>query len=125
MRSALWATAVWNLGAAFLFGFPETLGRIVQLPLPVPHLFAWLCAMVIGVFGCAYAWLAQQPEIDRPLVVVAAIGKVGFFVISLICWGLGEVSIRIVGATTVDLAFAAVFIWWLLGAAQQRAPEGR
>jgi len=116
MRRALWATAVWNLGASFLFAFPASLGQIVRLPLPAPHLYAWISVMVIAAFGGVYAWLARQAEIDRPLVVVAAIGKVGFFVIALICWLLGETSIRIVGATTIDLGFAAVFFWWLWGA---------
>jgi hypothetical protein len=119
MRRALNATAVWNLGASVLFAFPQSLGRIVQLPVPAPHLYAWISVMVIAAFGCAYAWLARQPEIDRPLVVVAALGKVGFFLIALTCWLLGETSIRIVAATTIDLGFAAVFFWWLRGAQQE------
>jgi hypothetical protein len=114
MRATLWATVFWNAVGAVAFAFPASLGQLVGLPLPALHLYSWLSAFVIAVFGGVYAWLALQPEINRPLVTVAAIGKAGFFAIPSICWMLGEIPGRLVLVVSVDLAFAIVFASWLL-----------
>ncbi len=98
-----------------MFLFPASLGQILGLPLPAAPIYVWFDALVIGIFAGVYAWLARRPEIDRPLVFVAAIGKTGFFLIVLACWFRGEVPFRGVALATADLIFAAIFAWWLLG----------
>ncbi len=115
MRRALWATAVFNLGGAFLFAFPSSpLGQVVGLPTAVPPLYRALLSFFVVLFGGAYAWLACQPTIDRPLVALAAIGKAGVIAIILACWCLGEASGRGVLAASGDLVFAGIFARWLL-----------
>ena len=114
MRRALWASAAFNAGGALLFAFPASLGRLAGFPAPAPHLYTAFLAFLVALFGGAYAWLARQPRIDRPLVAFAALGKTGFFVVVFVCWLLGEVPGRGVLAATGDLGFAAVFAWWLL-----------
>ncbi len=133
MRCALWASVVYNLGGALLFGFPGSLGHLAGLPAPVPRVYTALLAFFVALFGGAYAWLARQPRIDRPLVAVAALGKAGVFAIILAFWLLGEVPGRGVLSASGDLVFAGIFAWWLLreaappaaaagfGAAQQSA----
>jgi len=115
MRRALWASVVFNFGGMLLFAFPASLGRLAGLPGPVSHMYTAPLALFIALFGGSYAWLASQPVIDRPLVAFAAIGKTGFFVVSFVCWLLGEAPGRGVVAATGDLVFAAIFAWWLLG----------
>src|SRR5437762_533027 len=75
MRSALWASVVYNLGGTLLFVFPSSFGRLAGLPVPVPRVYTALLALFVALFGGAYAWLARQPRIDRPLVAMAALGK--------------------------------------------------
>src|SRR5213596_3171269 len=75
MRSALWASAVYNLGGTLLFVFPSSLGRLAGLPAPVARVYTALLAVFVALFGGAYAWLARQPRIDRPLVAMAASGR--------------------------------------------------
>jgi len=116
MRRALSASAFFNLGGALLFAFPASLGQLAGFPAPVPHLYSVFLAFVVALFGGTYAWLARQPRIDRPLVAFSALGKTGFFVAVLACWLLGEVPGRAVLGASGDLAFAAIFAWWLLGA---------
>jgi hypothetical protein len=118
MRAALWATALFNVGACLMFLFPASLGQILGLPLPAPRIYIWFDALVIGIFAGVYAWLARRPQIDRPLVLVAAIGKTGFFLIVSSSWFVGEVPSRGVALASADLIFAAVFVWWLLGEAR-------
>jgi hypothetical protein len=114
MRYALWATAVFNLGGAALFAFPDSLGRIIGFPAPVPRFYGILLVLFVLLFGGAYVWLALQSRIDRPLVALAAIGKAAFFAVVSGFWLLGDVPARAVLAASGDLMFAIVFAWWLL-----------
>jgi hypothetical protein len=121
MRRALWTTAFLNAGGALLFAFPDSVGRLAGLPGPVPRLYSWFIAFLVLLFGATYAWLARQPRIDRALVAFSALGKSGFFAVVLVCWLLGDVPTLTLVAASGDLAFAALFAWWLLAPAGQRS----
>jgi hypothetical protein len=112
----LWATAVFNLGGGLLFVFPESaVGQLAGMPLPAPRPYTILLAFFVLLFGGAYAWLALQKTIDRPLVAFAAIGKAGAFTIFFAFWLLGDLPVRSVLAATGDLIFAGLFLYWLRG----------
>jgi hypothetical protein len=81
-----------------------------------------LLAVFVSVFGGAYAWLARRPVIDRPLVLVAALCKAGVFAVVFACWLAGELNVRGALVAGVDLAFAAIFGWWLM---ESSAPQAR
>jgi hypothetical protein len=116
MRRALAMSAVFNLGGAIVFALPDSpLGRQAGLTGAVPGIYSALVAWFVILFAGAYAWLAYQAEIDRPLVALAAIGKLGAFSIFAACGILGQISWRGVLGGTGDLVFAGVFAWWLLG----------
>jgi len=122
LRSALWISVVYNTGGALLFAFPSSpVGELAGLPTPVPRIYPLLLAYFVILFAGAYAWLALQPAIDRPLVGLAAIGKAGVFVVIVTFWLLGEVPGRGVLAASGDLVLAGIFAWWLVGA----RPVGR
>ena len=117
IRRALWASVAFNAGGAVLFAFPASpLGQIAGLPDAVPLLYRVLVAFFVVLFGGSYAWLARQPTIDRPLVAFAAIGKAGFFAITVVFWLLGAVPGRAVLGASGDLLLAGIFAGWLLGA---------
>jgi hypothetical protein len=114
-RNTLWVCVVFNLGGALLFAFPASpLSQFAGLPVSVPPLYSTLVAFFVALFGGAYAWLACQPNFDRPLVALAAIGKAGAFAIILIFWLLGEIPGRGVLVASGDLIFAGIFTWRLL-----------
>lgn len=113
-RKVLWTTAVFNIAGAASFLFPDSLGRLLGLPVPVPALYSWFIAFMVLSFGAAYAWLALQPQIDRPLVALTGIGKTGFFAIMVLCWLRGEVPGHGVLVASGDLVFAVLFFFWLL-----------
>jgi hypothetical protein len=115
LRGALWASFAYNLGGAFLFAFPSTaLGRFAGMPAAVPLAYRSLLAFFVLLFGGTYAWLARQPNIVRPLVGLAAVGKAGAFMVLCVCWILGEAPGRGVVIAIGDLIFASIFAWWLL-----------
>jgi hypothetical protein len=124
MRAALWASVPYNLGAAALFAFPSSApGQLVGLPTPAPPLYGALVAVFMLLFGGAYAWLACQPVIHRPLVALAAVGKLSVFAVFTALWLFGAAPGLGALAAIGDLALAAVFVWWLLGA-RPGAPDG-
>lgn len=117
MRRALWISVAYNLGGAFLFAFPSSsLGRLAGLPTLVAPIYSTLVAFFVALFAGAYAWLASQSHIDRPLVALSAIGKAGAFSVILVFWLFGQGPGRGVLAATGDLVLAGIFAWWLLGA---------
>jgi hypothetical protein len=116
MRGALWIGGIYNLAAALAFAFPGSLGRLAGLPAPGSLFYAWMLAL----FGGAYLWLARRPQIDRPLVGLAVIGKLSVFALAVVCWTLGEIPARVVVPAVGDLVFALVFLWWLRGEAGVR-----
>lgn len=112
IRIALWATVALNaLGVVLLA--PLAWGRDVpMLPVaPSPYLAAQL-VFTIALFGCVYAWLALQPRIPRSLVVVGAIGKLGFFALTAAYAGAGLLPATTAVNATPDLVLALVFLWW-------------
>jgi hypothetical protein len=115
MRRALNASVFFNLGGALLFAFPDSIGRLVGLPTPVPVVYSLTIAFLVTLFAATYGWLARQPNIDRPLVAMLAIGKAGFFLVVLGCWLFGAASTLSLVAASGDLVFAAIFAWWLAG----------
>ena len=83
-----------------------------------------MMAFFVVLFAGAYAWLARQREIDRPLVAFAAIGKTGAFGIILALWLAGFSPGRGVIAAAGDPILAGIFAWWLFGE-RQPAPIAR
>src|SRR5579864_4127071 len=107
IRRVLWASVVFNLGAGLLFAFPASpLGQLAGFPTPVPAVYPALLTFFVLLFGGAYAWLALQPTIDRPMVAFAAIGKAGVFALMLVFCLLGEAPARSLLGATGDLIFA-------------------
>lgn len=117
MRGALWATVVLNvLGVVVLT--PPAFGRASPLlPIAVPPFFAAQMAFTIALFGGVYAWLARQPRIDRGLVVVGGLGKLGFFALTVAYCLVGQLPVGMAVTATPDLVFAGIFLWWARTAA--------
>jgi hypothetical protein len=122
LRITLCVACPFNLGAALVFAMPSSrLGTWLGLPHNVPALYASLIAFFVGLFGVVYGWLAMQREFDRSILTLAAIGKLGAFLVFLCLWLAKEVSIRIALLSAADLAFAAYWLWWLQTTARLRS----
>ncbi len=113
IRKVLWATTFYNLAGAAAFAFPGSLGQFAGLPVPVPPIYSVLLSLFVLLFGAAYAWLALQRTIDRPLVAFAALGKASVFVAAVVLWALGQGPGWFIPGATGDLIFATLFTWWL------------
>lgn len=121
LRTALWATVALNVLGTIVFALPA-LGRPSPLlPMAVPPYFAAQIGFTIALFAGVYAWLAVQPQIHRPLIVVGGLGKLGFFALTAAYAFAGDVPVGMALNATPDLVFAAVFLWWARGAGRRRS----
>ena len=112
IRVALWASVAVNLLGVGVF-LPAALGRHAPLlPLPAPPFYAAQIGLTIALFGGVYAWQARKAEINRGLIVVGALGKLGFFLLFVIYAALAQVAWGVVAQATPDLVLAAIFLWW-------------
>ena len=112
IRGALWTSVALNLLGVAVF-LPAALGiPSGLLPVPPPRFYAAQVGLTIALFCGVYAWLARQAEIDRPLVIVGALGKLGFFALFVVYWAAGDLPPGAVVQATPDLILGAVFLWW-------------
>jgi len=114
IRRVLWVSVAFNILGTLAFLFPATVGQLSGFPVPVPRLYGWILASMVLMFGGAYAWLALQPAINRPLLVLGAISKAAVFCVFLTCWLLGDIPLLGVVGASGDLVLAALFAWWLI-----------
>jgi ABC-type Mn2+/Zn2+ transport system permease subunit len=113
IRTALWASVALNLVGVVLFT-PAALGSSAELmSIPAPRFWVAQVGITIALFAGVYGWLAMQREIDRPLLLVGALGKLAFFGLVLAYWLAGDLPGRIVPQAAPDLVLGSVFIWWL------------
>ncbi len=121
IRRSLWLACPFNLTAALVFAFPaSTVGQQLGLPDDVHPLYSLLVALFVGLFGLVYGWLARRPAIDRSLLALGSIGKLGAFFIAGFLWLAGAVPGVVVIVAFGDLAFAALWLSWLVSTRGQR-----
>lgn|GEM_PF-949896 len=112
IRGALWSSVALNLLGVAVF-LPAAMGlRAPLLPIAGPPCYAAQVTLVIGLFCGVYAWLALQPVINRPLLVVGALGKLGFFLSAGVYAATGDIPAKVVPQSAPDLILAMVFLWW-------------
>ncbi len=117
VRRALWLSVPFNLLGALLFAFPGSwAGQLAGLPADVPSLYRALVVLFVVLFGAAYGWLAAASTIHRPMVALAAVGKIAAFAVVLSLCLVGEAPLRALLGMTGDLVLGGIFAWWLLSA---------
>ncbi len=112
LRAALWATVALNILGVVVFTLPALGHSTALLPIAVPPYFAAQVGFTIALFGCAYAWLATQEHINRPLIVVGGLGKLGFFGLTLAYALAGDLPLSMAVNATPDLVLAGIFLAW-------------
>ncbi|MGE0043654.1 MAG: hypothetical protein AB7H88_15275 [Vicinamibacterales bacterium] len=87
--------------------------------------YAAQLALVIAIFAGVYAWLAMQPHVNRPLLVVGAVGKLGFFALFVVYGAAGDLAWSSVVNAAPDAVLGTVYAAWLLGRPRQSAAAVR
>jgi len=111
LRSALFASVALNALGVVVFA-PLAVGRPSPLlPVPLSPFLAGQLGFVIALFGGVYLWLARQPVIHRPLLVVGGLGKLGFFGLAVAYAVAGVVPVQVAVSALPDLVLGALFLW--------------
>lgn len=114
IRTALWIAVAVNLLGVSVF-LPAALGRESSLlPIPGPPFYVAQVTLVIAIFCGVYLWLAVQRSINKPLLVVGAVGKLGFFLSTVAYWYRGDLPATVITQSSPDLLLALAFLWWAL-----------
>jgi hypothetical protein len=122
-RRALLATGFMNLFGAVLLAPPAVaLRAMTGLPEAGHPLYAWSLSLWILFFGVGYLRLAVSTSQERFFVAIGAAGKAAFSVLLAAFWLAGDLPARAALAGSADLAFAAVFAYWLWATRAQPAP---
>ena len=114
IRTTLWLTTIFNLAAVTMLLFPARgLGSLVLMPAEAPTLYLVIASYFVFIFGCAYAWMALQDSVIRPLLYFSAFAKSGAFLTVWVLWAVGEVSWRLAVLVVGDAIFAGIWFAWL------------
>jgi hypothetical protein len=112
--------AIWNLSAAGIaLAFPdfhaESFYRAgTDLTGHVARMNTQAFWVSVLLFGAGYLVVARDPHKNHGLVFLAAVGKTYVFAIWTIGWFQSEVTVLALAGAIGDLAFAAVFAWFLV-----------
>lgn len=111
LRIALWVSVGINALGVLVF-VPLAVGRPSPLlPVPFSPFLGGQVAYVIALFCGVYLWLARQPIVCRPLVVVGAFGKLGFFFLCVAYSAFGDVPGLVAISALPDLMLGIAFLW--------------
>ena len=110
-----WVAAIFN----FAVGLPMLLAPEVLLPaigqaLPEDLLLIRLAALLIVVLGIGYGMVARDPAANRPILWLGVLGKAPIPLLVWISGGAAALSSSAFVLSLGDLAFAALFLLFLL-----------
>jgi hypothetical protein len=115
IRIALWLTVALNALGTGIFGLAAVGGSSPFLPVAIPRFAAGHIAWVIALFGVLYAWQAMEPHINRGLIAIGGVGKLGFFLLTLAYSVAGDIPAQMAANAAPDLLFGVVFLAWAHG----------
>jgi hypothetical protein len=113
-RRSLLATGFLNLFGAVLMAPPAiALRALAGLPEPAHPLHGWILSLWVLFFGVGYLRLSVSTAQERYFVAIGAAGKASFSLVVATCALAGDLPARAALAGSADLAFAAIFAYWL------------
>lgn len=114
MRRALLATALMNLVAAGLFLPPAAALRERAGFPPGEPVYLLTIALFVLVFAAGYLYCGLTGRAERLFLWLAAVGKLGFVSVVVLCWTTGDVSLLAPISAGGDVVFGLLFLKWLL-----------
>lgn len=126
-RGVFFVAALYDLilGVAFLLLYPWIYG-LLGIPLPTEPAYLQMAAAFVVVQGIMYVLVYRDMERNRDLILVGAIYKAAYAVVSLYHLGVGDLPHGLFAVFGVlDIGFMILFAMSLgrLGALRSSIPE--
>jgi hypothetical protein len=114
-KLVFWVAALFNFAVGLpMLVAPEALLADIGQPVPADLLMTRLAALLIVVLGIGYGMVARDPVANRPILWLGILGKAP---IPLLVWLTGGAAALASSAFILslgDLAFATLFLAYLL-----------
>ncbi|MBU2489660.1 MAG: hypothetical protein KKA60_09740 [Proteobacteria bacterium] len=106
--------AVYNWAASLVLALfhDPILAAIHAPPLVYPAALELFAALAF-LFGVGYFWAFQDPEKNRPIIVLGTWGKITVFIISAAHFLAGDLPGPLLAGAVGDLVFAGFFVAYL------------
>lgn len=114
-KLVFWVAAAFNfaVGLPMLLA-PEAMLAALGQPVPDDLLMTRLTSLLIVVLGIGYGMVARDPEANRPILWLGVLGKAPIPLLVWISGGAAALSSSAFILSLGDLAFAALFLLFLL-----------
>jgi hypothetical protein len=94
--------------------FGVELFPLFGVAIPPSMIWLQLSLFLILIFGIGYIFVSRDLEKNRALVIIGGLAKLMFFIIVLIYFILGDISILIVLLGGIDMIMVILFIEFLI-----------
>lgn len=110
-----WSAAVFNfavaIALAFFAGpFYELAGFDYQ---PTEHIWRYLAALLIGMYGIGYALAAIDAVLNRNLIILGLVGKLFVVILVIALYLAGEIPVGLPLVASGDLIYVLLFSLFL------------
>ena len=120
VRISLAVSAPFNVLAGIAFAHPAGIpGVWLGLPTDTHALYSMFAGYMIGLFGIAYAWMAFQPSIAKPLLMFGAVGKLGAVAIVAALFMAAQVPLSLLLLIAPDILLALLWLFYLIREARR------
>ena len=114
-RIIFWVAAVFNFAVGLpMLVAPAALLTAIGQPVPGDLLITRLAALLIVVLGVGYGMVARDAVANRPILWLGVLGKVPLPLLVWLSGGAAALSGSTFLLSLGDLAFAALFLLFLL-----------
>ncbi len=113
-----WVAAVIGIAGLVPLYFVESLFPSLSPPAITHPEFYYGFASIGLAWHVAFIQIARDPVRLRPVMIAAALEKLGFGAGGMVLFGLGRVAILLMPVAVMDLVFASLFL-----IAYMRTPE--
>jgi hypothetical protein len=86
---------------------------LLGLPAGGDPFYLSLVALFVALFGAGYLWVAASNRPERLFIALAAVGKLGFFLLVAGFCLAGRLSASALAGGAADLVFVLIFLQWL------------
>ncbi len=109
--------ALFNFGAAGAFLLaPDVLYQLLLIEKPIAppaRLYSDAFAVMAGIFGLGYWWVAADPASNRNLIWLGVIGKTAIVLVFWMHALFADAPLNLAPLISVDILFAGAFAYYL------------